>query len=48
MKEVYDRYGIILDPHGAVGWRTLELYRSEGKPGSGGYLRDGRPREVPD
>jgi threonine synthase len=24
MKEVYDRYGIILDPHGAVGWKTLE------------------------
>ena len=26
MKEVYDKYGIILDPHGAVGWRTLDLY----------------------
>lgn len=26
MKEVYDQYGIILDPHGAVGWRTLDLY----------------------
>ncbi|HEY3275232.1 MAG TPA: threonine synthase [Syntrophorhabdaceae bacterium] len=26
MKEVYDRYGIILDPHGAVGWRSLDIY----------------------
>ena len=26
MKEVYEKYGIILDPHGAVGWRTLDLY----------------------
>jgi threonine synthase len=26
MKEVYERYGVILDPHGAVGWRTLEIY----------------------
>lgn len=24
MEDVYNRYGIILDPHGAVGWRTLE------------------------
>ena len=28
MKEVYSRFGIILDPHGAVGWRTLDLYLS--------------------
>ncbi len=26
MKSVYERYGIILDPHGAVGWATLEQY----------------------
>lgn len=26
MKEVHDRYGIMLDPHGAVGWKTLETY----------------------
>ncbi len=30
MKEVYDRYGVVLDPHGAVGWRTLEVYRQGG------------------
>jgi threonine synthase len=27
MKEVYKHHGVILDPHGAVGWRTLELFR---------------------
>ena len=26
MKEVYDEYKIILDPHGAVGWRALDMY----------------------
>ncbi len=24
IREVYERYGIILEPHGAVGWRTLD------------------------
>jgi threonine synthase len=26
MKDVYDRFGVILDPHGAVGWRTLDIF----------------------
>ncbi len=26
MREVYERYGVVLDPHGAVGWRTLDIY----------------------
>jgi threonine synthase len=26
MKDVYGRYGIILDPHGAVGWAVLEEF----------------------
>jgi len=26
MKEVYHTYGIILDPHGAVGWKALEMF----------------------
>jgi threonine synthase len=30
MTEVFQKHGLILDPHGAVGWRSLELYRSEG------------------
>lgn len=26
MRYVYERYNIILDPHGAVGWRALEVF----------------------
>lgn len=26
MNEVYKGFGVILDPHGAVGWRTLEIF----------------------
>ncbi len=26
MKEVFDTHGVILDPHGAVGWKALEIY----------------------
>ena len=26
IKRVYEKYGIILDPHGSVGWRALESY----------------------
>jgi threonine synthase len=26
IKQVYDRYRVILEPHGAVGWRGLEIY----------------------
>ena len=26
IKETYERYGVILEPHGAVGWRGLEMY----------------------
>ncbi len=29
MKEVYDDYGVVLDPHGAVGWRALELFDAD-------------------
>ena len=25
IKEVYEKYGVVLDPHGAVGWRALEV-----------------------
>ncbi|MBA4391032.1 MAG: threonine synthase [Syntrophus sp. (in: bacteria)] len=30
MKKVYNTYGIVLDPHGAVGWKALEIFL-EGK-----------------
>ncbi len=26
IKEVYERFGVILEPHGAVGWRSLDTY----------------------
>jgi len=26
MKDVYERFGIILEPHGAVGWRALDTF----------------------
>jgi len=26
IKKTYDRYGVLLEPHGAVGWRGLEIY----------------------
>jgi threonine synthase len=26
IKEVYDLSGIVIEPHGAVGWRTLDTY----------------------
>jgi threonine synthase len=26
IKRVYDTYGVLLEPHGAVGWKGLELY----------------------
>jgi threonine synthase len=26
IKKVHDRYGVVLEPHGAVGWRGLEAY----------------------
>jgi threonine synthase len=26
IRQVYERYGIVLDPHGSVGWKSLEKY----------------------
>jgi len=26
MKAVHEKYGVLLDPHGAVGWRSLEVF----------------------
>ena len=26
MRDVYGNYGVVLDPHGAVGWKTLETF----------------------
>ena len=29
IKSAYDKYGVVLEPHGAVGWRGLEVYLEE-------------------
>ncbi len=29
IRRVYDKYNVILEPHGAVGWRGLEIYLEE-------------------
>ncbi len=31
MKEVYEKYKIILDPHGAVGWKALDKFLKTGR-----------------
>ncbi len=31
MKDVYEKHGIMLDPHGSVSWGTLEAYLAENK-----------------
>ena len=47
MKEVFDRHGVILDPHGAVGWRALELYRSQGNEGPAVVYETADPGKFP-
>ncbi len=29
IRDVYEKYGVILDPHGAVGWKALEHYNGK-------------------
>ncbi|MBT4870515.1 MAG: threonine synthase [Candidatus Diapherotrites archaeon] len=29
MKKAYDEFGVVLDPHGSVGWKALEIYHSK-------------------
>ena len=48
MKEVFEKYRIILDPHGAVGWRTLELYRALGDEGQAVIYETADPGKFPD
>lgn len=26
IKEVYERFGMVMEPHGAVGWRVFDTY----------------------
>ena len=37
VKEVYDRYGYVIDPHGAVGYLALQEYQ-EKNPGTNGVI----------
>ncbi|MBK8148916.1 MAG: threonine synthase [Acidobacteria bacterium] len=42
MLDVYKRFGYVLDPHGAVGFRALEDYL-EANPGAGYFLETAHP-----
>lgn len=49
IKRVYDKYRVVLEPHGAVGWRGLEAYRE--RFGSGDVcvcLETAHPAKFPD
>ncbi len=48
MREVFDRYRIILDPHGAVGWRSLEVARSAGVGGRAVIYETADPGKFPE
>ncbi len=49
IKKIYDCYGVILEPHGAVGWRGLEMYieRHGNKP-LAISLETAHPAKFPD
>ena len=47
--EVYSRYGYILDPHGAVGYRALQCYgQGNSEPHCGIVLETAHPAKFPD
>ncbi len=49
IKEAYEKYGVLLEPHGAVGWKGLELYLD--KTGSSPLcvsLETAHPAKFPD
>lgn len=48
MEEVYGKHGVVLDPHGAVGWRTLEIYRGRGGTGPGVIYETADPGKFPE
>lgn len=49
IKRVYDDYGVILEPHGAVGWRGLEIYREKsGSRLTAISLETAHPAKFPD
>lgn len=51
IKEVYDNFGYILDPHGAVAYTALECYNNTlngGQVGAGFILETAHPVKFPD
>ncbi len=49
IKQAYDRYRTILEPHGAVGWRGLELYLAqEGEGPLAVALETAHPAKFPE
>lgn len=48
MKRVYEKHGIILDPHGAVGWRTLEMYAGGESEGPAVIYETADPGKFPE
>ena len=48
MREVFENHRVIVDPHGAVGWRTLEIYRKGGDPTQAVIYETADPGKFPD
>ena len=48
MRDVYQKYGIVLDPHGAVGWKSLEIYRAAGATGLAVIYETADPGKFPE
>jgi len=49
IREIYERYGYIMDPHGAVGYLALAAYRAEDpSPASGVLLETAHPAKFLD
>lgn len=48
IEEVYKEYKYILDPHGAVGYLSLERYLSDNKGKKGFFLETAHPVKFPD
>ncbi len=49
IKDTYERYGAILEPHGAVGWRGLEIYLEQcGDHPLSVSLETAHPAKFPD
>lgn len=48
IKEVYEKYNYLLDPHGAVGYLSLKKYLENNPSASGIFLETAHPVKFPD